>query len=86
MRKVYRVTTYQDKETFTVTVNEGGVVAVDGLSPALAASLVASVKRFIDRYGLAPVTALGKAVGPYSFVTDVDEDPVPDKTPRVAIS
>ena len=86
MRKVYQVTTYQDKETFTVTLNESGVVDVDGLSSELAASLVASVKRFVDRYGLPPITALGKAVGPYSLVTDADAEPVSDTAPRVAIS
>ncbi len=81
MKKTYVITTYQDKETYTVTLNEKGVVDVDGLPSDLAASLAFTVKRFMGRYEMAPITALGKAVGPYSVVTEVDGGPVTDSTP-----
>jgi len=67
----YKVSTYEDKATYTVEMDETGVVSVDGLSDSATELLQYSVKRHMDNLRLSPAKALGKSVGPYSFVTEV---------------
>lgn len=70
--KTYRVTTYGDS-VYTVSLDDNGVVDVDGLLPATAEGLKASVSRHMERRGLPAVTALGLAVGSYSDVEEVND-------------
>lgn len=75
--KTYKVLTYGEA-SYTVSLDDDGVVDVDGLFPDTVESLKAAVSRHITKRGLSPVTALGLAVGPYSQVTEVDEASVTD--------
>ncbi len=74
MKKVYTVTTYDNKASYSVTLDETGVVEAD-LPPTALEDLKFSVKRNMDRYGLPAITALGRVVGSYSFVTDDAQAP-----------
>lgn len=71
--KTYKVTTYNDKSSYTVSLDDDGVVDVDGLLPASAENLKFSVARRIERSGLSPLAALGQATGGYSHITEVQE-------------
>lgn len=74
MKKTYTVTTYDGKTSYTVTLDETGVVEAD--LPATAfEDLKASVSRSMSRYGLSAITALGRVVGSYSVVTDEAQAP-----------
>lgn len=81
----YTVTTYQDKATYKVTLDETGVVAVDGLTADTAETLKSSVARYMHRNGLPATTALGLAIGPYSFATEADEEPVSDQASEAGV-
>lgn len=70
--KTYRVETYGESH-YTVSLDDDGVVDVDGLLPESAENLKASVARHMERRNLKAITALGLAVGPYSQVTESDE-------------
>ena len=63
------VSTYGDQATYTVELDDSGVVSVDGLPKQSEDELKYAVSRYIEN-GLSPVAALGKYVGSYSFVTD----------------
>ena len=82
--RTYKVITYGDN-VYTVSLDDNGVVDVDGLLPGTAENLKASVSRNMERRGLSPIVALGLAVGSYSTVTEVDADPVSDQTPPVEV-
>lgn len=71
--KTFRVVTYNQDATYTVSLNESGVVDVDGLPADSAENLKASVARYIKKRGLMPVMALDLAVGSYSHLEDVDD-------------
>ena len=75
--KTYRVDTYGDG-SYTVSLDDDGVVDIDGLLPASAEGLKASIVRHMERRRLPAVTALGLAVGPYSYVTELDDESVTD--------
>lgn len=75
--KTYRVTTYGEK-TYTVSLDDDGVVDVDGLLPDTTERLKAAVKRHMERRNLSPVTSLGLVIGAYSELTEVDDDSVAD--------
>lgn len=72
--KTYRVNTYNDKTTYDVTIDDEGVVDVDGLLPNSAEALKESVARYVEQRGLMPVVALGLAIGSYSHLTEVEDD------------
>ncbi len=76
--KTYEITTYDETATYTVTLNEVGVVDVEGLLPETAENLKATVARHMTRRRLRSITALGLAVGPYSHVKEVDPGAVAD--------
>lgn len=69
--KTYRVTTYGGS-VYTVSLNDDGVVDVDGLMPPSAESLKEAVNRHMEKRGLPAVTALGLAAGSYSHVEEVE--------------
>lgn len=75
--KTYKVTTYGEA-TYTVSLDDDGVVDVDGLLPETADNLKASVERHMERRGLSAIVALGLAVGRYSEVSEVTDEPVTD--------
>jgi hypothetical protein len=70
--KTYKVSTYNDAGAYTVSLNDDGIVDVDGLTPQASENLKFSVDRFMTKHNLPAITALGKAAGPYSFVTEID--------------
>lgn len=78
MSKTYKVTTYQDAATYTVTLDDTGVVSATELSEKAVEDLKNSVTRLMTRYGLTPVVALSRVVGSYSTVTDAEDVPVAD--------
>jgi hypothetical protein len=78
MVKTYRVTTYKDKATYTVSLDDSGVVDVDGLFPETAEALKTTVSGNIERRSLSPITALQVAIGSYSFLEEVSDDSVAD--------
>jgi hypothetical protein len=79
--KNYKVTTYGDElSDYTVSLDDNGVVDVDGLLPETAENLKMSVTRHMNKRGLPAVTALGQAIGPYSHLTEVDSGSVTDST------
>jgi hypothetical protein len=75
--KNYKVTTYGEA-TYTVSLNDDGIVDVDGLLPETANNLKASVERHMERRNLPAITALGLAVGRYSEVEEVTDESVTD--------
>lgn len=75
--KTYRVSPYGGG-SYTVSINDRGVVDVDGLSPETAESLKLSVKRHMDRRGLPATTALGLVVGSYATVEVAANESVSD--------
>lgn len=77
--KTYRITTYGDA-TYTVSLNDDGIVDVDGLLPETANNLKASVERHMERRGFPAITALGLAVGRYSEVEEVTDESVTDSS------
>jgi hypothetical protein len=84
--KTYIVTTYQDKATYTVTLDDTGVVSATELSDSAIEQLKSSVSRLMNRYNLSPVTALDRVIGSYSTLTEqtdsaVAETPAEDVVP-----
>lgn len=77
--KTYKVTTYGEA-TYTVSLNDDGVVDVNGLLPETADNLKASVERHMERRGLSAIVALGLAVGRYSEVEEVTDESVTDSS------
>lgn len=75
--KTYRITTYGESH-YTVSLDDNGVVDVDGLLPQTAENLKASVVRHMERRNLPSITALGLSAGPYSLVEEVDPEAVTD--------
>lgn len=71
MTKTYKISTYEDKATYTVTVDETGVISADGISEEATAELQESVSRLMKRYNLSPTTALDRVVGSYSTLSEV---------------
>lgn len=70
--KTYKVTTYGDG-SYTVSLDDTGVVDVDGLLSDTVEGLKASVARHMKRRRLSAVTALGLAAGPYSHVEEAED-------------
>lgn len=70
----YLVTTYDDAATYSVVLDETGLVEAEGLSDESTQALAQSVARYM-RHGVSPAAALGRAVGPYSFVTESGGSP-----------
>lgn len=71
--KTFRVVTYNQDATYTVSLDDNGVVDVDGLPADSAENLKASVARYIEKRGIMPILALDLAVGSYSHLEDVDD-------------
>lgn len=72
--RTYKVTTYDDKTTYRVSIDDDGVVDVDGLLPKGAETLKFAVERHIKVHKLSPVVALQKAVGAYSYLTEDNDE------------
>lgn len=83
--KTYKIHSHADKVTYSVSLDETGVVETDGLSDNLSDLLKHSVERHMTKRGLSAIMALGLAVGPYSTVTEADEAAVSDQTPPVEV-
>lgn len=77
MIKTYEVSTYGGRP-YTVSLDDDGIVDVDGLLPASANNLKEAVNRHMERRGLPPIAALGLAIGSYSHLTEVDDESVTD--------
>ena len=82
--KTYKVTAYRGG-AYTVSLDDSGVVDVNGLLPDAANNLKWSVRRNMDRRGLSPIVALGLVAGSYSTVSEVDIASVSDQTPSVEV-
>lgn len=76
--KTYEVKTYNDKATYTVSLDEAGVKGVDGLFPETATNLMETVQRYMERRRLSSEAALVMAIGPYSYISAVDGESVAD--------
>jgi hypothetical protein len=70
--KRYRVTS--NKSSYSVTLDAGGVVDVDGLLPASVETLKFSVERYMKKHKLPLLRAFGKAIGPYATAQEVDTE------------
>jgi len=57
--------------TYTVTLDDSGVVRVDGLFPSSAELLKHGVNRFMTRNKISSLRALSLVAGSYSWVTEV---------------
>lgn len=68
----YKVSTYNDKTTFTVVLDESGVIGSDDLPADMLENLKMTVERRMSRNGLPAPTALALAVGSYSYVEETD--------------
>lgn len=84
--RTYSVKTYQDQATYTVTIDETGVISADGLPDDAVENMKASVARHMARNKLPAVTALGLVVGPYSTVRLVDAESVSDLSKEPGVS
>ena len=82
--KTYKITTYGGG-VYTVSLDDSGVVDVNGLLPDDANNLKWSVSRNMDRRGLSPIVALGLVAGSYSTLSEVDLSSVSDQTPSVEV-
>lgn len=71
--KTYQVTSYDGRTSYRVSINDDGVTKVTGLTPSGADVLTFGVAQNIGR-GLTPVVALQKAIGAYSYLTEVEND------------
>lgn len=71
MTKTYTISTYADKATYTVTLDDTGILSAEGISEGATDELRDSVARLMKRYNLAPVTALDRVIGSYSTVSEV---------------
>jgi hypothetical protein len=71
--KRYKVTS-NSKSFYSVTLDDHGVVDVDGLLPATAETLKSAVERYMKRYNLPLLRAFGKAIGPYATAQEVDTE------------
>lgn len=84
--KTYRITTYNNKATYTVSIDETGVVKADGLTGLALGSLKTTVTRYMTKHGFSAETALGLAVGPYSTVDVENDGAVSDQEPASGVS
>lgn len=71
-KTTYEVATYDGRTSYMVTIDDDGVIKVDGLTPSGAEVLEFGVLRHIGR-GLPAVQALQKAVGAYSYLTEIKD-------------
>lgn len=69
--KTYQVKGYDDRDLYTVSIDDNGVVDVDGLMPQGTELLKYDVERHIGR-GLTATVALQKAIGAYSHLEEID--------------
>lgn len=83
--KTYVVTTYGNG-SYTVDLDENGVVKVDGLLYANADGLRLSVRRHMEKRGLSPIMALRMSVGPYSSISEAENSSVSGDTEPSEIS
>ena len=63
--------------TYTVALDDFGVVAVDGLPPSSVELLRFGVNRSMTRHKVSALKALGRVAGSYSSVTEVGEESGP---------
>lgn len=71
--KTYKVTSHNETG-YTVTLDDHGVVDVDGLLPPTAEMLKSAVEHYMDTYDLPLLKAFGKAIGPYATAQEVDTE------------
>jgi len=71
--KTYRVTS-NNKAGYLVTLDDHGVVDVDGLLPSSAEMLKMSVAHYMKTYNLSLLQAFGKAIGPYATAQEIDTE------------
>lgn len=71
--KTYRITS-NNSASYTVTLDDSGVVDVDGISPSLGEILKLSVENYMKSYDLPLLRALGKAIGPYATAVEIDTE------------
>lgn len=69
--KTYKVTSHNETG-YTVTLDDHGVVDVDGLLPSTSEMLKLSVEHYMKTYNLPLLTAFGKAIGPYATAQEID--------------
>lgn len=84
--KTYTVTTYDSKATYTVTLDETGVVSATELSESAVEQLKSSVSRLMSRYKLSPVVALDRVVGSYSHLTEEGDGAVAEESSKDVVS
>lgn len=72
--RTYKITTFNGESTYDVTIDETGVVSVNGLPSTTAGDLKSSVSRHMKRHGLPPATALGVSVGSYATIVEADKN------------
>ncbi len=86
MTKTYNVKTHGEGASYTVELDdEAGVISADGLDPASLDLLQYSVERHMKSHRMSAIRALGKSVGPYSFITE-DSGDVSGPAPEAAVS
>jgi hypothetical protein len=71
--KTYKVTSNNDS-SYSVTLDDHGVVDVDGLLPSTAEMLKMTVDHYIKTYNLPLLRAFGKAIGPYATAHEIDTE------------
>lgn len=71
--KKYRIQNNSER-SYTVTLGKNGIIDVDGLPVETANALKATCDRHIKKNKLSPAHALGRAVGSYATVIEIDAE------------